>query len=103
PRSRARAPASPSGPRRPGLVEPVAHELDRALERDPLLRETVAVADRDCPVVERLVVDRERPRRADLVLASVALADRGGVVVLRGHDAAEVLVERPCLLDQPRV
>ena len=31
------------------------------------------------------VVDRERPRRADLVLAAVALADRGRVVVLGRH------------------
>src|SRR5205814_8285761 len=103
PRSRAEAPASPSGPRGPGLLKPVEHEVARAFERDPLLGERVAVADRDRPVVEGLVVDRERPRRADLVLAAVALADRRRVVVLRRNDAAQLLVQRPRLLDEPRV
>ena len=43
------------------------------------------------------VVDRERPRRADLVLAAVALADRGRVVVLGRHHLAQLLVQRPRL------
>ena len=65
----------------------VEQQLLRAVERDPLLLERVAVAERDRAVLERLLVDRERPRRADLVLAAVALADRGGVVVLGRHRA----------------
>ena len=42
---------------------------------DPPLLERVAVADRDGAVVQRLAVDRDAERRADLVLAAVAAAD----------------------------
>ena len=54
----------------------------RAADRDPLLRERVALADRDRVVLERLLVDRERVGRADLVLAPVAAPDLAAVVVL---------------------
>ena len=56
------------------------------VDRDALLRERVAVAHGDRAVLERLVVDRHAPRRADLVLAAVALADRAALVVLGLHD-----------------
>src|SRR3954463_14180396 len=49
---------------------------------DPLLRERVAVAQRDGVVLERLVVDGDAVGRADLVLPAVALADRAALVVL---------------------
>src|SRR5436189_5959637 len=84
-------------PRRP---EPLGQQLRRSLQRDALLGQGVPITDRDRAVVERLVVDRERPRRPDLVLAPVALADRRGVVVLGGHRAAQLFVERPRLLDE---
>ena len=50
------------------------------VERDALLRHGVAVAHRDGAVVERVEVDRDAERRADLVLTTVAAADRAGVV-----------------------
>src|SRR3954453_18971801 len=49
---------------------------------DPLLGQRVAVAEGDGVVLERLVVDGDAVRRADLVLAAVALADRAALVVL---------------------
>ena len=52
----------------------------QALERHALLRHRVAVAHRDGAVLERVEVDRDAERRADLVLAAVAAADRAGVV-----------------------
>src|SRR5581483_3295580 len=85
---------APSSSRR----EAVEQKLLRCLQRDALLLERVTVAQRHGAVGERLLVDRERPRRADLVLAAVALADRGRVVVLGRHRPAQVLVERARLL-----
>src|SRR5581483_9714859 len=58
------------------------HELR---DGDARLRHGVAVADRHLPVVERLEVDGDAKRRADLVLAAVAAADRLGLVV-RQHE-----------------
>ena len=63
-------------------------------DREPLLGERVAVADRDGVVRERLLVDRERERRADLVLAAVAAADRAALVVLDDVRGAQLLVQR---------
>jgi hypothetical protein len=57
------------------------------------LRERVAVPHRDRLVLERLIVDRERERRPDLILAPVAAADRAAVVVLGAVAAAELFVE----------
>src|SRR4051794_4081340 len=51
-------------------------------DRDPLLGQRVAVAERDGVVLERLVVDGDAVGRADLVLPAVALADRAALVVL---------------------
>ena len=42
----------------------------------------VAIADRDGTVLERVEVDRDAQRRADLVLTAVALADRLRLVVV---------------------
>src|SRR6185437_16479760 len=47
-----------------------------ALDRDALLLERVTIAQRHGPVLKALVVDGQAERRADLVLAAVALADR---------------------------
>ena len=98
-RSRSRARARPSRTR--GCPRARGSRSGAAAARPPIgIRsccERVAVADRDRVVLERLLVDRERPRRADLVLAAVALADRGRVVVLGRHHAPQLLVQRPRL------
>ena len=60
------------------LGQPAGH----GVEPDPLLRHRVALADRDGLVVEGVEVDGDAERRADLVLAAVAAADRAGVVEL---------------------
>ena len=73
------------------ILEPVLNAGDR----EPFLLERVAVADRDRVVGERLLVDRERPGRADFVLAAVAPADCAAVVVLDAVPTAQVLVESP--------
>src|SRR5918996_4418745 len=88
------------GPWRPGGVELFAQEPACPLERDAFLRKAVAVADRDGAVLQRLLVDRERPRRPDLVLAPVALPDRGRGVVLDDAVLPQVVVEPACLLDE---
>ena len=67
-----------------------SHEhVDEPVDRHALLLERVAVAQRHRPVLERLVVDRHAQRRADLVLAAVALADRAALVVLGLHPRAQ--------------
>src|SRR5436305_920737 len=68
----------------------------------PLLRERVAVAHGDRAVLERDVVDREGPRRADLVLPAVAAPDVAAVVVLDHVVSAQLLVELACRLDHAR-
>ena len=45
-------------------------------------------------VLQGLVVDRHRPRRADLVLAAVAAADRAALVVLGLHALAQLAGRR---------
>src|SRR5436309_5219358 len=79
---------------RPPRLRQAALELGAELvDRDPRLLERVAVAQRDGAVLERLVVDGHAPRRPDLVLSPVALADRAARVVLGGHAPAQVLVD----------
>src|SRR5215207_6530122 len=73
------------GPRR---GEPGLELAGQRVDRDPLLRERVAVAQGDRLVLERLVIDGDAERRADLVLAAVALADRAALVVLALHPRA---------------
>src|SRR5215218_6382907 len=68
-------------------------QLPEPVDRHALLRERVAIAQRDRAVLERLVVDRDGERRADLVLAPVAPADRSAVVVLGLYLAAHVLID----------
>ena len=63
----------------------------QALERHALLAHRVAVAHGDGAVVERVEVDRDAERRADLVLAAVAAADRAGVVEVDVPLAAQVV------------
>src|SRR5437016_4644816 len=55
---------------------------DETVDRHAHLLERVAVADRDGAVVERVEVDGDAPRRADLVLTAVAPADRLRLVVI---------------------
>ena len=58
------------------------------VQRHPVLRHRVPLADRDRLVVEGLEVDSEAVRRADLVLAAVAAADGSGVVEVDVPDPA---------------
>src|SRR5436190_2966754 len=74
--------------RPPGRPHSPLELIGQLVDRDALLPERVAVADGDRAVLQRLVVDRDRERRADLVLAPVATADRAALVVLRGHTLA---------------
>src|SRR3954470_10657728 len=60
------------------LGEPARH----GVEPHALLGHRVALPDRDRLVVEGVEVDGDAERRADLVLAPVAPADRAGVVEL---------------------
>src|ERR1022692_2429517 len=79
-----------TAPRRGQPSFKLAGEL---LDLDAVLGQRIAISQRNGPVVERLVVDRHSPRRADLVLAAVALADRAALVVLGLHPFAQVLVD----------
>src|ERR1700716_695714 len=67
--------------------------LGQGGDRDPVLPQAVAIAQRDRVVLERLVIDRHRPRRSDLVLAAVAAADRAALVVLGLHAIAQLAVD----------
>ena len=80
--------------RRPGPGERVLQVRGGSADRQPLLGQRVAFADRDRVVLERLVVDRERERGADLVLPAVAAADRAAVVVLDEVPLPQLLVQR---------
>src|SRR5256885_760144 len=75
--------------RLPRRGEPRAERGGEVVDRHALLLERVAIAHGDRAVLERLVVDRHAERRADLVLAAVALADRAALVVLGLHLAAQ--------------
>src|SRR4051812_21395268 len=81
--------------RLPVRVQPSRQLVGQLVDLDPRLVEGVAVAQRDGVVLERLVVDRDAPRRADLVLAAVALADRAAAVELGGLAPAQGLGELP--------
>src|SRR5439155_14912497 len=75
----------------------LGHEpLRNLVDRNALLLERVAIAHRHGAVLERLVVERHAPRRADLVLAAVALADRARLVGFRLHDGLERRVDLAC-------
>ena len=90
---------APSFGERHGAASRRASSPGEVVDRDALLGQRVAVAHGDRPVLERLVVDRHAPRRADLVLAAVALADRAALVVLglhqRPRSSAGDLARRP--------
>src|SRR5690606_37591004 len=89
------AAASAELQRLPGLAEAPLQLRPDLLGRQAELLERVAVAAGHRAVLHRLVVDGDAPRRADLVLAAVALADRAARVVLGRHPLAQVLVDRP--------
>src|SRR5437899_9501748 len=59
-----------------GLDDFVGHERADLVEHDPLLLARVAVTHGHGLILQRLPVDREAVRRARLVHARVALADR---------------------------
>ena len=71
----------------------VLQELRQAVLRDPLLRHGVAVAHRHRAVLRALVVHRDAQRRADLILAAVALADGRRLVVVHVVPALQRLVD----------
>src|ERR1051325_3010286 len=54
--------------RGPGLADLARQPCADLGDRQPLLRERIALADGDRVVLERLLVDRERDRGAELVL-----------------------------------
>src|SRR5664279_2612927 len=90
------APASPrpdtsliawSGPHSGEAVEDGPFD---PFDGDPLLGHRIAVADRHRPVFEGVDIDRDAPWGADLVLATVELADGRRVVVDGHHVALEV-------------
>src|SRR5882757_9104091 len=84
--------------RGPRLAQAAAEFLGQLTDRDPRLVQRVAVAQGDRVVLHRLVVDRDAPGRADLVLAAVALADRSAGVELGEHQLAQLLVDLARLL-----
>src|SRR5207248_4278761 len=90
--ARGRAPGSAELRRAPRRGQAGLELGAQMIYRDPHLVERVAVAQRDGAAVERLVVDGHAPRPPDLVLAAVALAGRGPLVVFGGHPLAQVLV-----------
>src|ERR1700682_1464000 len=67
----------------PLSAELLPHRGDDIGDPDADLRHRVALADRDLLVLERVEVDGDAERRADLVLAAVAPSDRLGLVVGR--------------------
>src|SRR5919201_305885 len=81
--------------RRPRTRERVVEPRADAADRQTLLCQRIAVPHRHRLVVQRLLVDREGERRADLVLRPVAPADRPAVVVLHAGAAAQLLVQGP--------
>src|SRR3990172_8380428 len=70
--------------------KPFVEVGDEVLDRQALLGHRVALAPRHLSVLERVEVNRDAERRADLVLAPVPAADRAGVVEvahpLRPHE-----------------
>src|SRR5215468_8464649 len=61
-----------------------------AVDGDPVLAHRVALPHRHRLVVQGIEVDRDAERRADLVLAAVAAADRAGVVEIGVPPLAEL-------------
>ena len=59
-----------------------------------------SVVRRGLVVADGRKVDRDAVRRADLVLAAIALADGAGVVVVQHEVAAQVLIDLSCGLGQ---
>src|SRR5512132_465399 len=70
--------------------EALLQVAEEAVDPDPVLGHGVAVADGDRPVLEGVEVDGDAERRADLVLAAVAAADRAGVIVISGPSATKI-------------
>src|SRR5438093_4442726 len=69
------------------------------VEWDAVLGHRIAIADRGRAVLQGLDVDRDAPRRADLVLAPIQLADRRGVVVDRHEVFGEIVAKAVGQLD----
>ena len=87
--------------RGPGRGQPALQLGGELGGRDAHLLERVAVAQRHCAVLHRLVVHGHPPGRADLVLAAIALADRAAGVELGRHQLAQLLVDLAGALGLP--
>src|SRR5436190_2292273 len=85
----------------PRQLEARGELVREANDRHADLLERVAVPQRDRVVGERLAVDRDSPRRPDLVLAAVAAADRAAPVVLGADALPERVVDGASLLGHP--
>src|SRR3954447_18673144 len=90
----ARSVAGPSADPVACGIEAVEDQACHALHGNALLGHRVAVAHGDGTILERVDVDRDAPRRSDLILPPIELADRGGVVV-DGHRVALQVVLDP--------
>src|SRR4051794_6399506 len=66
---------SPLHPFTPSRTHPLLQIRLQLRHRHPLLRHRVAITHRDGLIFERLEIDRQAERRADLILAAVELAD----------------------------
>src|SRR5215211_8384906 len=78
--------------RAPRTRQPALELVAQLVDRQPHLLQRVAVAQGDGAVGERLAVDRDPPRGADLILPPVAPADRAAVVVLGRNAPAQLFV-----------
>src|SRR4051794_6068871 len=70
-------------------AEPFRQVTLHAIEPHSLLNHAVALTHRNRLIVERVEVDGDAVRRTDLVLPSIATADRAGVVELHVPALAE--------------
>src|SRR5690606_24711373 len=68
-------------PGRASAADPLAQIRRQLADGHPLLRARVALANRDGIARQRVAVDRDAVRRAGLVLAAVAAADRTLLIV----------------------
>src|SRR2546430_16955752 len=77
------------------LADPRAQLLDHAVLGDADLGHRIAVAERDGAVLHGLVVDGDAEGRADLVLATIPLADRPRLIVVHRELPPERVVDAP--------
>src|SRR5437764_525182 len=79
--------------RLPRLPQPPLDLLAELIDPNPDLGQAVAITQGHGAVLERLMIDRHRPRSPDLVLAAIAAADRATLVVLGLDPVAQLQVQ----------